>query len=212
MTSWESIGVKVSGSTPVNNDDLVFGKRMKLTSKLSIIPSSRDRFRGLVTNTIWLVSCSALDGLIGARLRSTHPGLLRRGAETPTDDQEITEAGQSIFMFNILEKENLIMFTNSFPTKDSTYRYNNLFFRHDLEIQQFLRSNFLLFSMVRYRLQFVPDDLKDDKYWARRRKNNMAAKRSRDARRMKENQIALRAGFLEKEVNLPTPLKLNNTY
>ncbi|VVC86310.1 unnamed protein product [Leptidea sinapis] len=46
---------------------------------------------------------------------------------------------------------------------------------------------------------FVPDDLKDDKYWARRRKNNMAAKRSRDARRMKENQIALRAGYLEKE-------------
>ncbi|XP_044766956.1 thyrotroph embryonic factor isoform X1 [Coccinella septempunctata] len=49
------------------------------------------------------------------------------------------------------------------------------------------------------RKQFVPDDLKDDKYWARRRKNNLAAKRSRDARRMKENQIALRAGFLEKE-------------
>lgn len=49
------------------------------------------------------------------------------------------------------------------------------------------------------RKQFVPDEMKDDKYWARRRKNNMAAKRSRDARRMKENQIALRAGFLEKE-------------
>ena len=52
------------------------------------------------------------------------------------------------------------------------------------------------------RKQFVPDEMKDDKYWARRRKNNMAAKRSRDARRMKENQIALRAGFLEKEVNI----------
>ncbi|KAJ9574861.1 hypothetical protein L9F63_007956, partial [Diploptera punctata] len=50
------------------------------------------------------------------------------------------------------------------------------------------------------RKQFVPDDLKDEKYWARRRKNNMAAKRSRDARRVKENQIALRAGYLEKEV------------
>ncbi|CAH1394726.1 unnamed protein product [Nezara viridula] len=49
------------------------------------------------------------------------------------------------------------------------------------------------------RKQFVPEGLKDEKYWARRRKNNMAAKRSRDARRMKENQIALRAGFLEKE-------------
>ncbi|XP_014854082.1 PREDICTED: hepatic leukemia factor-like isoform X2 [Poecilia mexicana] len=46
---------------------------------------------------------------------------------------------------------------------------------------------------------FIPDDLKDDKYWARRRKNNMAAKRSRDARRLKENQIAIRAAFLEKE-------------
>lgn len=49
------------------------------------------------------------------------------------------------------------------------------------------------------RKQFVPDDMKDEKYWARRRKNNLAAKRSRDARRVKENQIALRAGFLEKE-------------
>ncbi|XP_036408944.1 hepatic leukemia factor-like [Megalops cyprinoides] len=46
---------------------------------------------------------------------------------------------------------------------------------------------------------FIPDDMKDDKYWARRRKNNVAAKRSRDARRLKENQIAIRAGFLEKE-------------
>lgn len=55
-------------------------------------------------------------------------------------------------------------------------------------------------TQYRRRRQFVPDDLKDDKYWARRRKNNMAAKRSRDARRMKENQIALRAGYLEKEV------------
>lgn len=36
----------------------------------------------------------------------------------------------------------------------------------------------------------------------------MAAKRSRDARRLKENQIALRAGFLEKEVGfLHTLLK-----
>ncbi|XP_076855662.1 HLF transcription factor, PAR bZIP family member b [Brachyhypopomus gauderio] len=46
---------------------------------------------------------------------------------------------------------------------------------------------------------FIPEDMKDDKYWVRRKKNNMAAKRSRDARRLKENQIAIRAGFLEKE-------------
>lgn len=46
---------------------------------------------------------------------------------------------------------------------------------------------------------YIPDDIKDEKYWSRRRKNNMAAKRSRDARRLKENQIAIRACFLEKE-------------
>lgn len=44
--------------------------------------------------------------------------------------------------------------------------------------------------------------MKDDRYWARRRKNNVAAKRSRDARRIKENQIALRANFLDQEVSL----------
>lgn len=49
---------------------------------------------------------------------------------------------------------------------------------------------------------FVPDEHKDEKYWARRKKNNVAAKRSRDARRVKENQIALRANFLENENQL----------
>jgi len=46
---------------------------------------------------------------------------------------------------------------------------------------------------------FVPDESKDDKYWDKREKNNVAARRSREARRLKENQIALRAAFLEKE-------------
>ncbi|XP_066489349.1 thyrotroph embryonic factor isoform X2 [Tiliqua scincoides] len=46
---------------------------------------------------------------------------------------------------------------------------------------------------------FVPEDQKDEKYWSRRKKNNVAAKRSRDARRLKENQITIRAAFLEKE-------------
>ena len=46
---------------------------------------------------------------------------------------------------------------------------------------------------------FVPEDLKDNRYWSRRTKNNVAAKRSREARRVKENQIALRAAYLERE-------------
>lgn len=46
---------------------------------------------------------------------------------------------------------------------------------------------------------YVSEEAKDDKYWANRVKNNVAARRSREARRLKENQIALRAAFLEKE-------------
>jgi hypothetical protein len=45
----------------------------------------------------------------------------------------------------------------------------------------------------------VPDDKKDEAYWERRRKNNEAAKRSRDLRRQKEDDIAIRASFLEQE-------------
>jgi len=48
----------------------------------------------------------------------------------------------------------------------------------------------------------VPDDMKDDKYWDKRAKNKLATRRSREARRLKENQIALRAAFLEKENKL----------
>ncbi|OXU24676.1 hypothetical protein TSAR_007242 [Trichomalopsis sarcophagae] len=42
---------------------------------------------------------------------------------------------------------------------------------------------------------------KDEAYWERRRKNNEAAKRSRDARRAKEDEIAIKAAFLEAEYN-----------
>ena len=42
---------------------------------------------------------------------------------------------------------------------------------------------------------------KDGKYWEKREKNNVAARRSREARRLKENQIALRTAYLEKENN-----------
>jgi len=46
---------------------------------------------------------------------------------------------------------------------------------------------------------FVPDESKDGRYWEKRGKNNVAARRSREARRLKENQIAIRAAFLERE-------------
>jgi len=49
------------------------------------------------------------------------------------------------------------------------------------------------------RKTLVREEDKDEKYWDKRRKNNMAAKRSREARRSRENQISLRASYLEKD-------------
>ena len=54
-------------------------------------------------------------------------------------------------------------------------------------------------SMRKRPKRMVSDENKDAKYWERRRKNNLAAKRSRDLRRIKENQIAYRATLLEKD-------------
>ncbi|RNA26882.1 D site-binding [Brachionus plicatilis] len=45
----------------------------------------------------------------------------------------------------------------------------------------------------------VSDQQKDGKYFERRKRNNVAAKKSRDARKQREDEIAIRASFLEKE-------------
>lgn len=47
--------------------------------------------------------------------------------------------------------------------------------------------------------QTANEDVKDEKYWERRRKNNQAAKRSRDLKRQKELCVAERAALLEDE-------------
>lgn len=53
-------------------------------------------------------------------------------------------------------------------------------------------------SSARGRFHY-PEGLKDETYWKRRRKNNEAAKRSRDARRAREGEMAMRASILEDE-------------
>ncbi|XP_076308747.1 uncharacterized protein LOC143224200 [Tachypleus tridentatus] len=62
-------------------------------------------------------------------------------------------------------------------------------------------------TVGRKRGRSLPNEVKDEAYWERRRKNNEAAKRSRDARRMKEDEIAIRAAFLEQE-NLKLRIEL----
>ena len=45
----------------------------------------------------------------------------------------------------------------------------------------------------------IPEEQKDQRYFERRKRNNQAAKKSRDQRKMREDTIAMRATFLEKE-------------
>ncbi|XP_064904108.1 D site-binding protein, partial [Columba livia] len=45
----------------------------------------------------------------------------------------------------------------------------------------------------------VPEEQKDAQYWSRRSRNNAAARRSRELRRLKENQLSARAALLERE-------------
>lgn len=47
--------------------------------------------------------------------------------------------------------------------------------------------------------QSVDEEAKDEKYWERRRKNNQAAKKSRDLKRQKEMDVAQKAAVLEEE-------------
>ena len=61
-----------------------------------------------------------------------------------------------------------------------------------LNIQYFSKNSFIFQS-------FVPDFMKDDRYWNKRKKNNEAARVSRENKRRKENQIVMRAAFLEEE-------------
>ncbi len=45
----------------------------------------------------------------------------------------------------------------------------------------------------------IPDSAKDIKYFERRKRNNLAAKKSRDQRKVREDTVSRRASALEKE-------------
>ena len=46
---------------------------------------------------------------------------------------------------------------------------------------------------------FVPDTWKDQEYWERRQKNNLAVKKSREKRRKKELEVVSKMQSLEQE-------------
>ncbi|KAH0810591.1 hypothetical protein GEV33_012201 [Tenebrio molitor] len=79
--------------------------------------------------------------------------------------------------------------------KDSTEAFQE--FRHKVMSQVQSPNNGTNKNMRRSNNN--ANKIDDPTYWEKRRKNNEAAKRSRDARRAKEDEIAIRCAFLEQE-------------
>ncbi|VDI37304.1 hepatic leukemia factor [Mytilus galloprovincialis] len=103
--------------------------------------------------------------------------------------KDVVEGGSLLDInieFNVAEQDVIL---STVPGEETFNPKERKFSEDELKPQPMIKKS---------RKVFVPDEQKDDKYWCRRKKNNVAAKRSRDARRVKENQIAMRACYLEK--------------
>lgn len=89
--------------------------------------------------------------------------------------------------------------------KDSSEAYNE--FRRKLMSHVQSSNNAVNKNMRRTQSQNA--NVSDPSYWEKRKKNNEAAKRSRDARRAKEDEIAIRCAFLEQE-NIQLKFRLSD--
>ncbi|KAG6795279.1 nuclear factor interleukin-3-regulated protein [Apis mellifera caucasica] len=88
-----------------------------------------------------------------------------------------------------------LMQSINMPPTFSNNNTSNMVSRH------FLSANSItnIHKRPRSEKKPIPDDQKDEKYYERRKRNNQAAKKSRDARKIREDNIALRATILEHE-------------
>lgn len=86
--------------------------------------------------------------------------------------------------------------TETLLLSDSTVAYSE--FRKKMLSQVHATNNGTNKNMRRITQPTIAQN-SDPTYWEKRRKNNEAAKRSRDARRAKEDEIAIRCAFLEQE-------------
>ncbi|XP_036605802.1 D site-binding protein-like [Trichosurus vulpecula] len=113
----------------------------------------------------------------------SRPGPASRDTPSPVDPE-------SVEVLMTFEPDPADLALSSVPGQDTFDPRKHRFSEEELKPQPIMKKA---------RKMQVPEEQKDEKYWSRRYKNNEAAKRSRDARRLKENQISVRAAFLEKE-------------
>lgn len=113
---------------------------------------------------------------------------------------------------NIGTEKHLFDYDQKSMKTDYAYDNRNMnfcdYFNSDDDLEKKFENSDSKDSKKRAKKKFLSENQKDDKYWCRRIKNNVAAKKSRDARRMKESQIAKNASYLETEnENLKTKVE-----
>lgn len=80
-------------------------------------------------------------------------------------------------------------------TRDELASISSLRNAYQIHAAPSLRAN----SATRRKRQFTPDEQKDSNYWLKRSRNNEAAKRSRQRKRMEEHLLESRAVALQRE-------------
>lgn len=80
-------------------------------------------------------------------------------------------------------------------TRDELASISSLRNAYQFHAAPSLRAN----SATRRKRQFTPDEQKDSNYWLKRTRNNEAAKRSRQRKRMEEHHLESRAVALQRE-------------
>ncbi|XP_002733842.1 uncharacterized protein LOC100377224 [Saccoglossus kowalevskii] len=147
------------------------------------------------------------NGLITPNLVPVNPAILQDGrqvliAALPGNVSGIAAAGSIPYISSVPQVEggnplNLIAATAALASRvhvvDSPQSADDSISNEDID------ENSCLSKKERAEKQPVPDEQKDHRYFERRRRNNAAAKRSRDARRLREEEMSLRISQLEHE-------------
>lgn len=113
------------------------------------------------------------------------PGVMGLDVAAPSNTMSFTDEAVSILTSSSLLARSLLGRTSALKHKEAPANGNNL----------------------RRKREFIPQDKKDDGYWDKRKKNNEAAKRSREKRRVNDMVLENRVlGLLEENARLRAEL------
>lgn len=182
MLQEEKFGVEYLGIDEFLNENNLNEADIEFLDGLQSNEASSEEISKQVSD----INASSLDSLTGPTTKEAltiPPSFTQKNVVVKLkDDSPISKVPLTKKISSFMEDDELDMSEDDVPSKK--------FFDERLTLQPTLKKS---------KKQFVPNELKDDKYWARRNKNNVAAKRSRDTRRFKENQIVIAATYLEHE-------------